>query len=264
MPYLNSVAFYRHLDRAMYDLIPLPPRAMAAAVERGALDAGPLPLAEVLRLGDALVPVGDLCVATRERANSVLLLSSVPVTGLAGRTIAVTSHTATSIQLLRVLFADRWRVTPGRYVELEDEHDAKLVIGDDALRRRGAASEPHGVYRHVYDLGEEWHRLTGLPFVFAAWAARRDVGEQAASALAASIARSVSLSLADMDALAREHATNYLTADEVAAYVSSFTYHLGPEERAAIEEFSKRLRLLPAWRPAEADRAGQAKAAGRT
>jgi predicted solute-binding protein len=47
------------------------------------------------------------------------------------------------------------------------------MIGDEALR--------HGPrYRNSLDLGKAWHTLTGLPFVFAVWAARAEVWTAAA------------------------------------------------------------------------------------
>ena len=245
MPYLNSEVFYRNLPAEGTELVSLPPRAMAAAVERGELDAGPLPLAEVLRLGDLLRPVGDFCIATSGRVKSVLLLSKLPVSQLGGRPVAVTSHTATSIQLLRVLFAERWHVEPGSYVEMDEPHEAKLIIGDEALRHRN----DHPGYSHVYDLGEEWQGLTGLPFVFAVWAIRTESGAEAAARLALGLERSIDTSLAQVDAIARERKTSYLAEAEVAEYVRSFTYRLGPDERRAIEEFKVRLSRLPVWRP---------------
>ena len=47
--------------------------------------------------------------------------------------------------------------------------DAVLLIGDRAMHAclRG--------FRHGFDLGQEWHDWTGLPFVYAAWAVREGV-----------------------------------------------------------------------------------------
>ena len=70
MPYLNSDVFYRNLPEDTFDLRPLPPRRMALAIERGEIDAGPIPAAEVFRLEELLRPLGDLCVATRDAAAS--------------------------------------------------------------------------------------------------------------------------------------------------------------------------------------------------
>ena len=247
MPYLNSEVFYRALPPEDFDLVPMPPRAMAAAVECGELDAGPLPVAEVFRLGNLLRPAGDFCVATDRRAGSVLLLSRLPVAELGGKTVGVTTHTATSIQLLRVLFADLWRASPGRYVEPEDSHDARLIIGDEALEFRNN----HLGYDFVYDLGSEWRRLTGLPFVFAVWAIRADCGAHAAITLAIALDRSIKTSLGQIDAIAREYRNSYLSEQDVAEYVRSFIYRLGPDERRAMDEFRTRLATLPEWRPGQ-------------
>ena len=161
MPYLNSDVFYRHLPEEAAELFELPPRAMSAATERGELDAGPLPMADVLRLGDRLVPIGDYCVATLRESVSILFFSRVPAEELTGARVAITDHTSSSVQLLRVLFAERWLARPGDYVGLDEEHDAALVIGDPALRTRSGREG----FPHVYDLGAEWYNHTrGMPF----------------------------------------------------------------------------------------------------
>ena len=78
MPYLNSAVFYQFLPEGPWQLTDMPPRAMAGAVERGDLQAGPLPVAEVFRLGNTLRPLGDIGVAATGPATSVLLLSQPP------------------------------------------------------------------------------------------------------------------------------------------------------------------------------------------
>ena len=47
--------------------------------------------------------------------------------------------------------------------------DAVLLIGDRGMTPVG------GVFEFVWDLGEEWSRWTGLPFVFSLWVARPGV-----------------------------------------------------------------------------------------
>ncbi len=245
MPYLNSEVFYRTLPPDACDLVTMVPRAMAAAVETGDLDAGPLPVAEVIRLGDALRPLGDLCVASRNTALSVLLFSSKPVEDLERSRVAVTSHTATSIQLLRVLFADRWKLSDVNFVELDEPHDAQLIIGDDALQLRLQGSG----YPYSYDLGEQWRLLTGLPFVFALWVVRRDANAALAEALEQALCSSLVNGLKRIDEIAAARTTHYLDEEKAASYVQNFTYTLGDEERRGMAEFARRLGKLPAWRP---------------
>ena len=145
MPYLNSAAFYARLEGDWFDLVELPPRNMAAAMQSGELDAGPLPIAEVLRMRGTIVE-GGLGVATDGEARSVLLFSDVPAEQLSKRSVAVTGHTSTSVQLLRILFADHWGASGVELRGPNEPGDAELLIGDAALNR-------------VYDGGERRSRL---------------------------------------------------------------------------------------------------------
>jgi chorismate dehydratase len=53
--------------------------------------------------------------------------------------------------------------------DVSSGYDAALVIGDTALTQNWP-----GTFDHVFDLGEMWFNMTGLPFVFAVWAIRKD------------------------------------------------------------------------------------------
>lgn len=243
MPYLNSEVFYRALEPDACELLAMPPRAMAAAVEDGTLQGGPLPVAEVLRMGSLLREVGGLGVACQSEAMSVFLFSDRPAKSLNGQRIAVTAHTATSIQLLRVLAKDRWRINPA-FVSPDETSPARLVIGDEAIRLNKTGNFPH-----VYDLSEEWRKLTGLPFVFALWVLRSDVPEAAAKAFDAALRDAYFKGLQIVDEIAAARATDYLTEAEAAEYVRHFTYMIGDAERKGIAEFKRRMSQLPEWRP---------------
>ena len=162
MTYLNSEVFYRKLPPDSCRLHRMHPRDMALAVEQGDIHAGPLPVAEVMRLNGTVRSLAYLGVACDGAPMSVFVFSHYPIKELSGRRIAVTSHTATSIQLLRVLLVDLWDVTGHEFVTMSDTYDAALVIGDPALELLHK-----GGFRHHYDLGAAWKNLTGLPFVFA-------------------------------------------------------------------------------------------------
>lgn len=246
MTYLNSEVFYRHLPEESCELVAMPPRAMAAAVDRGDLAAGPLPTAEVFKLGDAVRPLGNLGVASDGSANSVFLFSHLPVDKLNSKRIAVTTHTATSIQLLRVLFADLWNVSGHEFVRTDESHDAALWIGDPALERRSSGQYPYG-----YDLGRSWNGLTGLPFVFAEWVIRADVPRDRANQLERLVSQATQAGTDFFSVLkiSRERATPAMSESDVADYIRAFTYFLGPRERRGQQEFRRRLELLSEWRP---------------
>ncbi|MDA0596840.1 MAG: menaquinone biosynthesis protein [Chloroflexi bacterium] len=244
MTYLNSEVFYRKLPLESCALVALPPRAMAAAVESGELHAGPLPIAEVLRMGEKVQSLGEMGVACYGAALSVFLFSNSPVEELSGSNIAVTAHTATSIQLLRVLFADLWNVSNHRFVEMSDDHDAELIIGDPALEKLSI-----GEFQYHYDLGSAWKKLTGLPFVFAEWVIRSDSPQNVRENFERILIESTKTGMNSIDEIVRIRSSETMSESDVEKYVRNFTYFLGPDERAGQYEFKSRLSKLPEWRP---------------
>ena len=246
MPYANSLVFYSRMPRDVVELITLPPRNMADAMKNGHLDAGPLPVYEVLKLGDSVVPVGDFGVATNGAAQSVLLFSRVSCDDLSGSAVAVTAHTSTSIQLLRILMADLWNVGDVEFVGPDGCSDAKLLIGDAALEFRREQSEERERYRYVHDLAEQWKLLTGLPFVFARWVARRGTD---ADRVFAVLRDSFEHGVDRIDELAASVSIHGYDRADIASYIRNFAYRLGAAEFNAIEEFRIRLEKLPKWEP---------------
>src|SRR6266568_1297794 len=91
------------------------------------------------------------------------LVARVPLEHV--RTVAVTPESATSVVLTRVLLEG------AEHVPLGQEADAKLLIGDAALQSAFEDPTPH------YDLGRLWLERTGLPMVFAVWAAREPLAD---------------------------------------------------------------------------------------
>lgn len=244
MPYLNSAPFYARLEGDWFDLVELPPRNMAAAMQRGDLDAGPLPIAEVLRMSGTVVE-GGLGVAVDGRARSVLLFSDLPAEELTGRSVAVTGHTSTSVQLLRILFADHWGVEEVDLRGPGEECDAELLIGDHALEKV-YSSEAN---RFVYDLAYEWKRLTGMPFVFARWVARGDATKPELGRFAETLHRSFSFGMSHLEKVVRRASVPGMPSEEGLDYIKAFTYELGNAEFAAIDEFESRMAKLSDWRP---------------
>ena len=151
------------------------PTRLNAALLAGELDVAAISAAHYLEHRDSLERVGDLCIAADGPVRSVLLLSPVPPALLGGASIAVTAQSATGKALLATLLEKLQRVQP-TYEVVDDALAAAangrpaLVIGDDALVARKICRPAC-----VYDLGEAWRAWTGLPFVFAVWAVRREV-----------------------------------------------------------------------------------------
>ena len=117
------------------------------------------------------------------------------------------------------------------------EHDAVLVVGDGALLLRA-----QGSYPHVYDLGEEWKRWTGLPFVFAVWAARREVDRTAVRDVHRSLLASRKWGLANLPLLAEQAArATDVDQGDCAEYLAGLDYGLSYRHLAGLTDFLRRL-----------------------
>ena len=234
IPYLNSEVFYYGMAADDVDLIPLVPSALSAAALENRLDAGPVPLVTCFELEDSFEPLGDYCIATVEKSRSILLFSKRPIEELDGAVVRVTDETSTSVRLMKVLLAYRFKVEPSRYGPLEmTRGDAFLLIGDEALRNRNGVAG----YPYLYDLGEEWHRWTGLPFVFARWVVRRGSGDETVQRLEGLLSRSIDRGLARVEEIAETRPDLGMSHEEIVEYIRSFHYRLGAEELEAIDRF---------------------------
>jgi chorismate dehydratase len=222
--YLNVEPFFHAFPWPIAES--LPPRALGEAVAQGRLDAGPLALADCLRLEGTVtrLPFG---IVGPTRAQSVLLFSDHPMGELGGRRIAVTGETSTSVRLLRILLAFRHEVRAPTLVGLDEAADAELLIGDVALRLLRRGPWPR---RLCYDLGEEWTAWTGYPMVFAAWAVRLDAPAAVRDRLAA--------------ALADRRRDLGLSEEEIVTYLESFRYRIGPDDEKVVDEYRRLLALL--------------------
>ncbi len=117
--------------------------------------------------------ISDACVATRGPVLSVKLYFRKSPGAV--KTLALDEGSRTSAALARIMLAERYGVEPrierftlDSRIE-ETTADAVLMIGDRAIL------PPTIPFVEEWDLGEEWLRWTGLPFVFALWVGRRDV-----------------------------------------------------------------------------------------
>ncbi|MGN6248328.1 MAG: menaquinone biosynthetic enzyme MqnA/MqnD family protein, partial [Ginsengibacter sp.] len=105
---------------------------------------------------------------------SVCLFSEVPLHEI--KKVLLDYQSRTSVALLKVLIKEFWKLdvefenTTGNYQSQIGGTTAGLVIGDRALQQRKISP-------YVYDLGEQWMKFTGLPFVFAAWISNKKLDE---------------------------------------------------------------------------------------
>jgi chorismate dehydratase len=154
-----------------YEFIPGVPSELNSRLASGLIDVCPCSSIEYARQASKYRILPQLSISSDGPVASVLLFSRCTIEKLQGRTILLSSESATSVNLLRVLMKQRYN-SVCRYLvthqttpdTLYDDSPALLLIGDAALR---ASLRESDVY--IYDLGALWHDWTGLPFVFALW-----------------------------------------------------------------------------------------------
>ncbi|MDH3253623.1 MAG: menaquinone biosynthesis protein [Acidobacteriota bacterium] len=216
-----------------------PPAEVADRLRDRELDIGLVPSIEMQRISELLVLDGA-CIAAQEEVRSVLLVSKVPAAEI--RRVAIDENSRTSVALLRILLAENYGVEPElmslrpHLDEMLAVADAALVIGDPALKVEVGSM-------NVLDLAREWRDLTGMPFVFAVWAVRRDVVRPG---LAKTFRSSRDHGLTQLPVIAEEASVRLgLNPDEVLHYLSrNLSYELGAAERRSLVEFFSRAAAL--------------------
>ena len=219
----------------------------------GELDVGPISLVPALQAADDLLVLPDLAVGSDGPVLSVVLVSQVPVDELDGRLVALGSTSRTSVLLASMLLEQQRGLAPSYEVMAPDlpamlrAADAAVLIGDPALRATYEAAD-RGL--HLLDLGAAWQEWTGLPMVFAVWAARRDyaaVHPQLVADVQRAFRSSLTASLERVDEVA-ERAARWepFDAATLATYFRALDFRLGERQSAGIAEFARRAALLGA------------------
>jgi chorismate dehydratase len=221
------------------------PSRLADQLDRGALDVALIPSIEVFRGGYRVV--SDACIGCRGPVMSVKLFFRTAPARV--RSLAVDEGSRTSAALSRILLAERHGVRPS--VETlpigaglaDTSADAVLLIGDRAIDSRGAIAGSAGSFQVIWDLGDEWCRWTGLPFVFAVWAARDGVE---VGPLVPLLQAARDTGRANLAAIAAaEAAVHGLTVPQCLSYLrDNLHYDVGPREREALLAFRRHAAAL--------------------
>lgn len=234
--YLNSKPLiHGHGGEVSFEV----PASLADGLHSGRLDVALSPIFELMAHPGYLV-VDDVAIACQGAVYSVFVAHAGELAGL--RTLYLDTDSRTSFNLQRVLLAEFHGLTPrlvprpgGQPPETLQDGEGALVIGDPAIAFRLR----HGERYRYFDLGEEWGRATGLPFVFAAWLVRpetprpetladrlrawREAGQTRVEEIVATERRYPS-------ELSRRYLTEFIR------------FRLGSAEKQAIREFARLLR----------------------
>ena len=220
--YVNMAPVFYRLEYEVDEVVGVPTELNRMLLD-GEVDVAPISSIAYARNAEQLRLLPRLCVSSEGAVDSIQLVSRLPLGRV--RTIAITPESATSVVLTKVLLPH------AEHVPLEEEADAKLLIGDAALKSAFEDPTPH------HDLGRLWLERTGLPMVFAVWAAPEELADQLAD-LEHALVASVRLARSEPERLATEASARYgYPAGFLARYFEKLRYSFGPRERAGFYTF---------------------------
>jgi len=233
--YLNSKPLVAELPRLapeasiVFDV----PSRLADALAAGRLDVALVPSIEFFQRPGYEI-VSDACVSCEGPVRSVKLFSRVPPPEI--RTVSLDEGSRTSAALVKILLREQFGLAPRYDVlpigsTLEDcASDAVLLIGDRAMR------PVDGEFPAVWDLGQEWSRWTGMPFVFALWIARPGVDRQRLDAL---LGAARDAGVERLEEIARREASVVgISEESCLSYLrDNLTFRLGPHEHEGLARF---------------------------
>jgi chorismate dehydratase len=174
VPYLNAKPLIYGLEerRDEVDLFYGVPSALPKIFEDDKLDVVLMPSVNYFRSKNLYKVIPDCSISSDGLVESVKLFIRAPKVEMV-KVVALDKDSLTSCVLTKIILWKRYSIKP-KYIVLEDKGkvndggiDAFLMIGDNAMR----LSEDGF---HVLDLGLEWKKLVGFPFVYAFWVTKRN------------------------------------------------------------------------------------------
>lgn len=179
MSYLNTKPLLFGLEHGQLsdevELLLDYPANLVKLLKSNQIDIGLIPVGALPSLGEYQI-ISDYCIGTEGEVASVAVFSEVPMEEI--DTVLLDYQSRTSVMLCKLLFEKHWKKKV-QFINTQDEsyienirgNVAGLVIGDRALKIRDA-------FKFKYDLGSGWKDMTGLPFVFAVWVAKKQINEK--------------------------------------------------------------------------------------
>ena len=228
--YANSVPLAKYIPEVSPGsrVVLNTPSQLLEPLLNGTIDAALIPVA-ALFAHPTLTPIEGVGICAEKKVRSVLLRCRQPLEQV--RTVCLDLASRTSNALARILLKDYWK-REVQFVSMPNEADACVVIGDRALCETPG---PGG----DYDLATAWNQMTGLPFVFAVWAVRRDHPDP--QGVLKVIRAAKQAGTADIPTIAREQALKLGLSESACLeyYTECIHYDIGSRERQAMELFQK-------------------------
>lgn len=203
------------------------PAEVARQLKADEIDLGLIPVAILPELKEYFIDA-DYCIGANGPVGSVAIYSDVPLEEV--ETILLDYQSRTSVALCRILLKHFWKLSPQMvraapgYQDLIKGNMAGVVIGDRAFEQRKKS-------KYEYDLAETWKKMTGLPFVFAAWVSNKELPETFIDAFN----RANEWGLTQLDKVVAENPSPHY--DLLHYYTRNISYRLDEEKRKGLQLF---------------------------
>lgn len=237
--YLNTkpllYGFQQGLMKDRVEITEDHPASIATMLLNDEIDLGLVPVAIIPKLEEYYI-IGDYCIGAEGAVASVCLFSDVPIEEATA--VLLDYQSRTSVRLAKILLKEYWKVNPVLTDAKADFRNhikgttAGLVIGDRAFEQRKVSA-------YIYDLGEAWKELTGLPFVFAAWISNKKLDDDFITGFNAATG-------AGMQVIDKIVAQNPYTLFDLKKYFTQhISYTLDENKKAGLNLFLEKLALTP-------------------
>jgi chorismate dehydratase len=209
------------------------PSRIATQLVNNEIDIGLVPVAIIPALAECYI-ISDYCIGSKGAVASVCLFSDVPIQEV--KEVLLDYQSRTSVQLLKILLKEYWKVAPVYIDAKEDfrhnisEGRAGLVIGDRAFQQRN-------VSKYVYDLGEAWYLHTGLSFVYAVWVSNKKLD----NSFTGQFNKSTCFGLSHLQKIAAE--SKYPLFDLYSYFSHYISYDLDDAKRRGMQLFLEKIKM---------------------
>jgi chorismate dehydratase len=210
------------------------PARVAQQLKEDSVDIALLPVAVIPEIPGARI-VCDYGIGADGEVASVCIFSRMPIEEV--RELYLDYQSRTSVRLAQILLRHHWKQevickpAPEHYIEYLSGTTAGVIIGDRALQQ-------HSNFEYVYDLAAVWKEHTGLPFLFAAWVANKDLP----AAFLEKFNAANALGLAHIPEVVAQHPFPYYDLDFY--YRNNISYRLDEAKHQGMQRFLSYLKEM--------------------
>lgn len=229
--YLNTKPLLYGIERGEIrkdiELVMDYPSQLVPKLQSGEIDIALMPVAAIPTVEGARI-ASDYGIAADGDVASVSIFSHVPMEEI--QSVYLDYQSRTSVRLAQLLLKHHWKKdvefkqATEHYIDYINGTSAGVIIGDRALQQNIN-------FEYIYDLSSGWKDFTGLPFIFAAWVANKELPAD----FLAAFNEANALGLEHLDEVVAAHPFPYYDLKEY--YTKNIHYYLGEDKKKGLNKF---------------------------